>query len=91
MGKPKEGINYLAKVIDNRSKQVIRGDACSDISIELGTKKENGIKVDSFSKIIKDYLICKGVEAEENDRVLVAWIDSDICVIGVIDGKEDDE
>lgn len=87
MAKQMDGIKQLATVLDIRAKATIKGDDCSNVAIELGTVKENGIKADSFSKVLEDFLVVKGVDFTVGDRVLIAWLDSDLCIMGVIDEK----
>lgn len=82
------GIKHLAQVIDKRSKQVIKGSSCSDAPFDFATVGSDlSLQLDNFSETIdaKEYLICthcKDISA--GDRVIIAWVYSEICVIGIL-------
>lgn len=82
MSKTNNGISRLAKVMDNR----MRRQTDTPLILDFGTIKKNGSLItNTFPKTIAkgDYMILEGFEQdEENTRVLVAWVEDDVVVIG---------
>ena len=82
MSKTNNGISRLAKVMDNRMKR----QTDTPLILDFGTIKKNGSLItNTFPKTIAkgDYVILEGFEQnEENTRVLVAWVEDDVVVIG---------
>lgn len=82
MSNTNNGISRLAKVIDNRMKR----QTDTPLVLDFGTVKKNGSLItNTFPKTIAkgDYVVLEGFEQdEENTRVLVAWVEDDVVVIG---------
>lgn len=85
------GVNKLANVLSQRMKK----ENNSPLALDFGEIHKNGSLVtNTFPVPVKkgDYSICRqlGVKKEETgglhpgDRVLVAWVQNDAVVIGIV-------
>jgi hypothetical protein len=80
-----EGMNRLARVIQGRMREV--GD--TPPPLDFGEiRGDMSLVTNSFPVPIpqKDYVICRSVIGwlQPSDRVLVAWVGNDACVIDII-------
>lgn len=94
MGDSRNGISRLAGVIEGEIK---RQSWNPDTILDYGTLGQNGIlKTDSFPATMdkNDYSVLKScakdIEEGEKLRVLVAWIEDDPVIIGILAGQKED-
>lgn len=82
MKEENKGINHLARTLSRRMNK----QSESPPIVDLGTIKKNGSLVaHTFPETIaqSDYSILEGIDdLQENDRVLVVWVDSEPVIIG---------
>lgn len=80
-----KGINRLAKLMHDRSKQ--HTEAHDTLVLDFGTIQSNGsLLTNTFPIPIprSDYLLLNGNQPHSGDHVLVAWVQNDAVIIGVI-------
>lgn len=91
MGNTNKGITDLANVLTGR----IHKQTEQPPNLDFGTIKKNGtLQTDTFPANLQrgDYCIlehCKSdIKVGSNVRVLVAWVEDDAVVVGVLAGEE---
>lgn len=91
MGNTSKGISNLANVVAERMQKQTE----QPLPLDFGTIKKNGtLQTDTFPANLQrsDYCIlehCKNdIKAGSSVRVLVAWVEDDAVVVGVLAGKE---
>lgn len=91
MGNTNKGITDLANVLTGR----IHKQTEQPSNLDFGTIKKNGtLQTDTFPANLQrsDYCIlehCKSdIKVGSNVRVLVAWVEDDAVVVGVLAGEE---
>lgn len=94
MGDSRNGISRLAGVIEERIRSQSRN---ADSILDYGTLGKNGtLKTDSFPENLdkNDYSVlescAKDIKEGEKLRVLVAWVEDDPVIIGILAGQKED-
>lgn len=80
------GTNRLAVVLSRRMK--MEGESAP--VIDFGEIKANGSLVTNMFPVAVprgDYTVCRHAACSAGDRVLVAWVNSEAVVVGVLSGQ----